>query len=230
MHPAVRAALTIGTTAALAAGAAPARAQAAAEPRGQVPWSHMHTLLQKTLFRVDVLELDICFDTATAGGFATLAARGPLAGAAADAAVRAALDGAHAFARIEFVRDVSLDQFLGGGRDELANAGAKGLLPDSVYRVIRAGLPDWYGFAERRGIRKGDRLFYDMRPEEVRTLFVGREGGKLRDHVSTGRARRNSPLASWLAPGSDFRKSLLQSLSGAGRGAAAAGRCEARGL
>ena len=229
MTMAGRAALTLGILAVLAGAPSSGRSQSAAEPLGRVPWSHMHTLLQKTLFKVDVLNLDICFDAATARRFAAIAARSPLEGAAADSIVRAALGGSRAFARVEFARDVSLDQFLEGVGEDLRNAVATGVLADSVYRAISAGLPRWYAFAAQRGIRKGDLLLYDLAPDSVRTVFLGREGRTLLDQTERGRARRNSPMASWLAPGSGFRSGLLRSLrrQGAqGVGAAVAARCQ----
>src|SRR5512138_2978000 len=128
--------------AALLSGGSPARAQSD-DPLGRAPWSHMHMLLQKTMFKVDVLTVDICFDAATGARFGALAARGPLTGAAADAVTRTALAGRRAFARVEFLRDISQRQFLDGIAEDLRKAHAAGLLADSVYQVISAGVPRW---------------------------------------------------------------------------------------
>ena len=227
MKNAARAVLTLATVASLLAAARGVRAQFAPEPLGRAPWSHMHTLLEKTLLHVDVLTVDICFDAATATRFAAIAARSPLKGAAADSITRAALAGRRAVARVEFQRDVSLAEFLDGVRADLRNAVAAGVMEDSVSRVISSGLPRWYAFAAQRGIRKGDQILYDMEPDAIRTRFFTREGTTPLDNTEHGRGRRNSPMATWLAAGSEFRSGLLASLQreGARGGAAAAARC-----
>jgi len=125
---------------------------------------------------------------------------------------------------IEFVRDVTLDQFLDGVNADLRNARRAGLLATPSTAPSPPACPGGYGFARADGIRKGDQIVYQLDPQSVRTRFLRRDGSTPLDDVSAGRARRNSPLASWLAPGSDFRNQLLRSLSASHRGAVAA-RC-----
>lgn len=183
---------------------------------GSAPFSRMHTLLQRTLLKVDVLTVDICFDSATARQLTPFAVRARLSGAAADSLARVALGGEQARARVEFLRDVSLAQFLDGVREDLRQAVKAGLLTGADYRVLDAGLPGWYAALERRGIRKGDQIIYDMGPDAVRTSFLRREGAPPIEHSVRGRGLRNSPLATWLARGSSFRPGLLDSLRGEG--------------
>jgi hypothetical protein len=188
---------------------------------GGTPGSYMHALLQRTILRVDVLTVELCFDEPTGRRFAAIAARGRITGAAADSITALALAGTRAIGRVEFLRDIPLRDFIEGVDDDLRNAVDAGLVPDSVYRALSEGLPVWYAPLQRRGIRKGDILMYEMGREWVRTVFHSREGPALLDRTETGRARRNSPLATWLAPGSPFRTGLLRSLQRAGTGAAA---------
>lgn len=211
MLKAARAALPLAVV--LAAGV-PARAgaQAVNAAVGRTAGSRMHALLQRTLLKVDVLTVDICFDDVTGRRLAELAARGRPGGVAGDSIMRAALAGRLAVGRVEFLRDIPLEDFLDGVREDLRHAVATGVLADSIYRAIAAGLPAWYAPLERRGIRKGDRLVYEMRQEAVRTVLTSREEQTLLDRTEVGRGRRNSPLAAWLAPGSQFRTGLLQSL------------------
>jgi hypothetical protein len=201
----------------------PARAAAQSPDSavGHVPGAHLHTLLQRTILKVDVLNVDVCFDEATAQGFVALAARGRLRGAAADSIAQLALAGRFAVGRVEFLRDIPLRDFLEGVGEDLNNAGKAGLLADSVERALIRGLPVWYAPLQQRGIRKGDVLLYELRAASVRTTLTSREGRVLLDRSETGRARRNSPLAAWLAPGSSFREGLLRSLErSAARGGA----------
>jgi hypothetical protein len=63
-------------------------------------------------------------------------------------------------------------------------------------------------------------------------VFVGADGKVLLDQTDPGRERRNSVLATWLAPGSSFRPGLLRSLEREGRRAGAAplaARCRLAG-
>lgn len=211
MLNAVRAALLLGALMVAGAGA-PVSAQTVEPDVGRTPGSRMHTLLQRTLLKVDVLTVDLCFDESTGRRLAQLAGRGRLSGAAGDSIVRAVLAGGLAVGRVEFLRDIPLADFLDGVGEDLRHAVATGMLADSIYRALAAGLPAWYAPLERRGIRKGDRLVYEMRRDAVRTVFSSRDGHALLDRTDAGRERRNSPLAAWLAPGSQFRAGLLQSL------------------
>jgi hypothetical protein len=192
---------------------------------GTTAGSHMHALLQKTLLKVDVLTVDICFDEPTARRLAAIANRGRLRGAAADSMMRAVLAGRLALARVGFLRDIPVRDFLQGVDEDLRNAVAAGVLADSVYRAVSAGLPAWYAPLQRRGIRTGDVLVYEMQPNAVRTVYRNREGRVLLERTDSGRAKRNSPLAAWLAKGAPVRDELLQSLQpAAGASGASGGR------
>jgi hypothetical protein len=212
----------VATVLGVAAGLAlsgPAAAQTSPD-LGSGPWSRMSTLLQKTFLKVDVLTVDVCFDDATAAELGRIARMGRLQGALGDSVARATLRGQHAAASIEFVRDVSLHQFLDGIDEDQRKAVSSGFLPDSVYRRVRASLPVWFGFLEEGGIRKGDRIHYTLEPEAIRTRYVDREGVVRLNQRDEGRERRNSVLATWLAPGSSFRSGLLRSVERSGGAAA----------
>lgn len=207
----------------------PLVAQSLDDAVGHTAGSHMHALLQKTILKVDVLTVDICFDDPTARRFVAIANRGRLRGDAADSITRAALTGRLALARVGFLRDIPVPDFLQGVDEDLRNAVDAGVLADSVYRTVTAGLPAWYAPLQRRGIRTGDVLVYEMQSNAVRTIYRNREGRTLLERTDTGRAKRNSPLAAWLAPGSPFRDALLRSMqrdareAGAPRGRRAGG-------
>jgi hypothetical protein len=204
-------------------------AQSLDQAVGHTAGSHMHALLQKTVLKVDVLTVDICFDEATARRFAAIGNRGRLRGAAADSITRAALSGKLALARVGFLRDIPVRDFLEGVDEDLRNAVAVGLLADSVYRAVTAGLPAWYAPLQRRGIRTGDVLVYEMQSNAVRTIYRNREGRTLLERTDAGRAKRNSPLAAWLAPGAPVRDELLRSMQrdAGASGGRRAGECGA---
>jgi hypothetical protein len=199
---------------ATALGAAPAMAQFPA--LGEAPFGHMRMLFERTIFNVDVLTLDICFDAPTAAGIAEHARDGRT-DAGDDAIAAVAIAAMTALGRIEFRRNVSLGQFLGGIRDEQRKAVRAGLLADSTYRLIGDSLPVWFHFLDERGIRTDDQIVYVFRSDSLRTVYRDRDGRVLLDRIDVGEQRRTSVIATWLAPGSDFREPLLRSLDPDGR-------------
>ncbi|HUF67395.1 MAG TPA: hypothetical protein VMM79_01995 [Longimicrobiales bacterium] len=195
-------------------GATPALAQVRA--LGEAPFGHMRMLFERTIFNVDVLTLDVCFDAPTAAGIAEHARDGRT-DAGDDAIAAAAIDAMTALGRIQFRRNISLGQFLGGIRDEQRKAVRAGLLADSTYRLIGDSLPVWFDFLDERGIHTDDQIVYVFSSDSLRTVYRDRDGSVLLDRIDVGEQRRTSVIATWLAPGSDFREPLLRSLDPDGR-------------
>jgi len=169
--------------------------------------------LEKTIFRVDVLTLDVRVDPATATDIDSLV-RGTSAydeAAAARIAGRA-LEAAEAVAEIEFLRSVSLDEFLGGVRGDMRKAVDAGWLEPAGYRSVSEGLPEWFGFLRERRIREGDRISYHVRGDTLRTVYADSAGEVLLDQTDVGRQNVLALLGAWLAPGSSFREDLIRSL------------------
>lgn len=178
---------------------------------GSWPASHMHTILERTVFQVDVMALDVCLDSATAASIRRFA-RGDRSRARDDSVVQAVLGARDAFARIRFVRGVGFGQFLGGIAEAQAKAVEAGLLADSTHRRIRAALPVWFSFLENRDILENDVIAYHFRTDTVRTAYLDAGGNVLMDRTDVGSERRRSVLATYFAPGSGFRDGLLDSL------------------
>lgn len=201
--------------AALAGGCWAAGSPTAAQdnaPLGTNPWARMGTVLEKTIFRIDVLRIRLCFDQETADELERIASSGTMDEELGDSIARTALQGALASAQVEFLRDVSLERFLEGVDDEQKRAVSSGFLSDSTRRAIRSSLPRWFAFLQQRGIRKGDRILYRLEPQAIRSRFIGHDGVLLMDRTDSGRLRRNSVLATWLGRGSSVRQGLLRSL------------------
>lgn len=213
-----RQARTIGTLMGLASMlvAGPALAQSTDAPGalGGQPFSHMHMLYERTIFKVDVLTLDICFDSVSSDRLAAFA-RSDLRGAE-DSIAAVALRARSAIGTIRFLRDASQSQFLDGIRDEQEKAVRAGFLSDSTFRSIGQSLPVWFEFLEERGIRDGDRIAYVFHGDSLRSFYRGVEGTVWLDHIDVGDSRRRSVLATWFAPGTSFRKPLIRSLAAGG--------------
>ncbi len=172
----------------------------------------MHMLLEKTIFKVDVLTLEIRFGQEDALKISRLVSGRDYSRSAADAVADIAVNSRDAFARIEFLRDVSLSQFVDGVREDLGHARDAGIIGRSDYEMVSENIPKWFSFLEERGIRKGDRILYRIKGDTLRTQFIGVDGGLALDQTDVGAERRLAVLGSYLAPKSSFRRGLIQSL------------------
>lgn len=178
------------------------------------PFSTMHMLLEKTIFSVDVLTLDVRVDPATAAEIGRALAGAEEPDEETESAVaRAALEADELVGRIEFQRGVSLGQFLDAVDDDMRKAVDVGWLEPAAYRSVRDGLPKWFSFVgERGGIRDGDRLSYYVRGDTLRTVFSTPDGEILLDQTDVGRQHVVALVGAWFAPGSSFREKLVESL------------------
>ncbi len=197
----------------LSSGFTDADAQSAPEPPAEdAPgYAHMKTLLEKTIFKVDVLTLDVWI-----GGVAgrhLMARRGSGGGEAIrDSVARIAVEAQDAWARIAFERNVSLRQFVDGVDRNMRRAVEAGILASADARSILDSLPHWFHVLADRGIKDGDRLLYRITGDTLRTRFVTRSGETLVDQTDVGPERRLSVFGSYFAPKSEFRKGLVLSL------------------
>lgn len=171
----------------------------------------LETRLEKTIFKVDVLTLRIRFGPTTTERLRRLAAEGP-GDASADSIAHEALAATDVWARIRFERDVSLSQFLDGIMENLEKAREAGIVSIAEFERLDRDLPGWFGFLEERRIRDGDQLWYRIRGDELRTLFVDERGEVLLDQTDTGPGARLAVLGGYFAPGSDLREGLIRSL------------------
>lgn len=179
---------------------------------GNGPYSRMHMLLEKTIFSVDVLTVDVWFDASVQQQFRTLASgqrySPALAGRIADVAVNAG----QVHASLTFERGVALNRWVEGVRDSLEGAWRAGLISEQDYRGVSDGLPRWFGVVADRGFERGDRILYRGYPDRLRTVLVSHTGEVLVDQTDRGDGPRRTLLAGYFAPGSDFREPLIRSL------------------
>lgn len=174
----------------------------------------MHMLLEKTIFQVDVLMLDIRFGAEATARLNSLVAGQTYSRTLADSVAVLAVDARDVWARIVFKRNVSLNQFLDGVRHNLDRARKDGIVSPAEYGTISDGLPRWYAFLQERGIHSGDEMFYRILGDTLRTVFRSEEGRILLDQVDIGPERRLSVLGGYFASKSDFREGLVRSLLG----------------
>lgn len=179
---------------------------------GKVRHSRMQMKLEKTIFKVDVLTVDVWLGDEGAGRLGEFVEGGSYSNERADSVSAVALQSRDAFVRIEFLREISLSQFLDGIDENMRRLPEEGILERSDYERIRAGLPVWFDFLRERGIWEGDEVFYRIRGDTLRTVYRSADGSILLDQTDVGAANRLSLLGSYFVRGSDFRKGLVKSL------------------
>lgn len=179
-------------------------------------FGRMHMLLERTIFKVDVLTLDVRLGPSSADRIEDLLTKPREFGGLSDSVAAAALEANDVLARMEFHRDVGLERFLDGIRDNLRRATQAGIVTPAQFRSISADLPNWYSVLVDRGIRSGDRMYQRVRSDTLRTIYVGADGDVLLDQVDVGPERRLAVLGGYFAPGSDFREGLVASVLDAG--------------
>ena len=170
-------------------------------------------LLERTIFRVDVLEEHLRFGPETAEAIRRLAE----AGASRDSIAAAAMASRNAMVRTRFLRDIDTDRFIEGLRSDLRHVVDAGVIPPETFREISGNLPGWYSFLEGRGVREGDEIFYRIRGDTVRSGYRAGDGTWLLERTVVGPDRRLAVMGNHLVVGSGFREKLLDSfLAGGG--------------
>ncbi len=171
----------------------------------------MRADLEKTVFRADVLEVEMRFDEATKARIAAIARGADDAQAKKDAIARAAFGSPEVVARIRFARRVPLARFVATVRDDLAKAERAGMIDARLRAYVSASLPVWFAAIEDRGFRRGDRLLYRGSRAELHTMLVGADGEVLVDQVDRGEQWKRALLAGYFAPGATLRDPLVDS-------------------
>jgi hypothetical protein len=183
----------------------------------QGPYAAMHMLLQKTFLKINVLNLDVRLDKAAQGQVAALAQGKGYSDGLAPALGKAVMGAGHALIQMEFKRDVPLKRWIGVVRDNLEEARKASLITPTVEKRISDGLPEWFAALKDRGYEKGDRLFYVVSPDSLRTV-VASAGSQIQlERVDKEKDARDVVLATYFAPGSEFREPLLRSLLEGGK-------------
>lgn len=176
------------------------------------PHAHAEALLEKTLFRIDVARLDLWFGEETAAALKILGAQGLGEEPGPEPVTFLALESSRAWARLRFLRDIGFRRFLDGIRESLEAARRARLVEDGFARTLSDSFDVWYDPLRERGVRDGDEMIYLIRQDTLRTVFRTVDGRILVDHVDVGTQPRRAVLGGFLAPGSDFRDGLLETL------------------
>jgi hypothetical protein len=180
----------------------------------QGPFSRMHMVLQKTLLKINVATIDVRVDKGAQSRLAGLGRGQAYSDGLAQQLAHVTISAEHAVVQMQFMRDISLSRWMGVVRDSLEQARSAGLITPDLEKRVSQGLPQWFASIKDRGYLKGDKLIYAIGPDSLRTVVVATSGQVLIDRQDNEQGARRVVLASYFAPGSDFREPLLRSLLG----------------
>lgn len=175
-------------------------------------YGHMTMLLEKSIFKVDVLTLDVYIDDEAAGRLESIIGGREYANDIADSIAHTVLAAHEALAHITFLRNVSIDQFLDAIDKDMKRAVDSEILAEADYRRIMDSLPAAFMFLDSLQIQKGDEIWYRIRGDTLRTVYRRADGTVELDQIDVGPARPRSVLGTYFAKKSSFRKGLIQSL------------------
>ncbi len=175
-------------------------------------FSRMHMLLEKTILNVDVALIDVAVDKGTQAKFKRVASGKSYSPALEAKLAKIALNADNAVIQLKFVRSVSLNQWIDGVRESLKKAQNAGLIKPSLRKQVSDGLPRWFKPVKARGFKDGDRIIYRVTPDSLRSVAVTKGGKVLVDRTDKGADKPDMVLASYFAPGTDYRELLLKSL------------------
>ncbi|HSG48730.1 MAG TPA: hypothetical protein VLA43_13000 [Longimicrobiales bacterium] len=176
----------------------------------------MEMLYEATIFNVDVLTVRLELGVKEAARLQEAASGRPWDAETRNALADLVLDARDALVSVRFHRDVGLDRFLEGMADGVRIARAAGLVPeDHASRVVAEARRD-FRVLEDRGIRDGDTFWYRVRGDSLHVAVQARDGEGIAEVRGHGPEHRLTLLGTYMAPGSDFREKLLQSLPAGG--------------
>ena len=178
----------------------------------QGPYSTMHMLLEKTFLKVDVLTVKVRFGKGPHQKLQQLAQGKQYSDALGKEIADVAIGSRDALVELQFQRDVSLDQWIDAVRENLQQAKSAGLIDAGTASKVSNGLPKWFAAIKDRGYEKNDRLLYRVKAGSLRTVVISAGGRTLVDFTDNDSVAPKVVMASYFAPGSDFRKPLLKSL------------------
>lgn len=175
------------------------------------PHATLHGKLERTMFDIDVLSVAVRVDEPARREIARAVASGRSEDSV-DRIARAVAGAERARARVRFLRDIELAQFLEGVREDLAKARDARMIDGELHDRIVRRLPSWFGAIEDRGFREGDELYYDIRPGGLRTVLLSEGGQRVDAQVLRDPELGRAVLAGYVAPGATFRGLLIESL------------------
>jgi len=177
------------------------------------PYSAMHMLLEKTVFNVDVLTVEVRLGRQVHRRLAeAIGTNKQYSEQLVERLARVVLDADDALVEVRYLRDISFEQWMEGVVENLDHAEAAKLITKEIRQRVQERVPVAFAAIKRRGYERGDRLLYRVRADSVRMVVVGEKGTIYVDTTDIGKDAPRVVMASYFAPRSEFREPLLRSL------------------
>jgi hypothetical protein len=180
----------------LSAASADAPPSPASQEWAEGPYSAMHMLLEKTIFNVDVLTVDVRVGRQVHRRLVdVIGTNQRYSEQLGERLAKVVLDTDDALVEVGYLR-----------------AEAAQLITKEIKERVQERVPVAFAAIKERGYEHGDRLLYRVRADSVRMVVVSEKGKIYVDTTDVGKDAPRVVMASYFAPRSDFREPLLRSL------------------
>lgn len=177
-------------------------------------YSSMQLLYRRNFFFFSfaVFEVEMRFGQDMAGDLEALVEGRGLSKSLENQIANLALDSEDAFIQIEFKIAFGFNLFIREIRRSTREVYEFGAIDRDLCERIWNSLPVWYDFLRRRGVRRGDRMFYRIQGDVLRVVYEEADGNVLLDESYEEPYARRAVLGGYFAPTSDLRQGLVRSL------------------
>ena len=97
-------------------------------------------------------------------------------------------------------------------RETAERAAEAGFITPEYFEQFSENVPIWFGFLEESGAKKGDEILFRIQGRRLRTAYRTADGRVLMDRAVEGDEATRASVPSFFAPGTRFRKRLVESL------------------
>lgn len=176
------------------------------------PYSTMEMLLERTVFRANVLKTSVQVGEPTRRKLEQIVSGNAYSTELNNQVARAVMGARNLRVRVEFVRNITFGQYLEGVRENIGCARDTQFIGQEEYESAMEVIPRELAPLKDRGIRSGDVLIYDLVGNSVETTFLAGGDDRIVNYSRSGSGPRNALIGSYFAPCSDFREKLVRSL------------------
>lgn len=176
------------------------------------PHLDISTLMEVTIFNIDVLTLTVRVTTETRDQLLRIVRDRSYSEELADSVAAVVLEADEAWGRQVLERDVGYGRLVDGIRETTEKAAEAGYVSTSYLEEFSASLPDLFGFLREDGAREGDEILFAVEGGTTRTLYRSVDGRIRMDRTTDQEEARLGSIAAFFAPDTRFRKGLVESL------------------
>ena len=166
-------------------------------------------VLEKTIFKVDAVRLDLTIRGDTPNRVAQLVTGRVDPRAWSDSIAALYLGADQALVRMTFLRSFGLNRFLDANRDVMEKLFEAGWITEGELRELDRENRARFEALASDGIRDGDMIEHELRGDTVTTRYTDVTGTVRIDGILVGSQERRVLMGSLFGPESDFRQGLL---------------------